>query len=61
VTSEVGNVKTEVEVAPMSSGSGLGLAIVQQIVELHQGTIVARNHPETGGAWIQIQLPQKPN
>jgi two-component system, OmpR family, phosphate regulon sensor histidine kinase PhoR len=61
VSHDGGTVKTEVEAAPMSSGSGLGLAIVQQIVELHQGTIVARNHPDTGGAWIQIQLPQKPN
>lgn len=43
-----------------SSGSGLGLAIVRQIVELHQGTITAKNHPE-GGAWIQIQLPQRQN
>ncbi len=41
-----------------SSGSGLGLAIVRQIVELHKGTITARNHPE-GGAWIQIRLPQR--
>ncbi len=41
-----------------SSGSGLGLAIVRQIVELHKGSITARNHPE-GGAWIQIRLPQK--
>ncbi len=50
------------EIAPLpfqpSSGSGLGLAIVRQIVELHKGTIVARNHPE-GGAWIQIRLPQR--
>jgi two-component system, OmpR family, phosphate regulon sensor histidine kinase PhoR len=61
VATDEGTVKTEVEAPPMSSGSGLGLAIVQQIVELHQGTIVARNHPDTGGAWIQIQLPQKPN
>jgi two-component system, OmpR family, phosphate regulon sensor histidine kinase PhoR len=61
VTSGDSSVKTEVEAPPISSGSGLGLAIVQQIVELHQGTIVARNHPDTGGAWIQIQLPQKPN
>ncbi len=41
-----------------SSGSGLGLAIVRQIVELHKGTITARNHPE-GGAWMQIRLPQR--
>lgn len=38
-------------------GSGLGLAIAYQIVLLHKGTITARNHPETGGAWITIALP----
>jgi two-component system phosphate regulon sensor histidine kinase PhoR len=41
------------------SGSGLGLAIVRQIIELHSGKILAYNHPETGGAWIQIRLPQQ--
>ncbi len=40
------------------SGSGLGLAIVRQIIDLHSGTITARNHPDTGGAWLQIRLPQ---
>ncbi|MBE9129188.1 PAS domain-containing protein, partial [Coleofasciculus sp. LEGE 07081] len=40
-----------------SSGSGLGLSIVQEIVQAHSGTVRARNHPETGGAWLQIQLP----
>ncbi|MCW6035170.1 PAS domain-containing sensor histidine kinase [Spirulina subsalsa FACHB-351] len=38
-------------------GSGLGLSIVQQIIEAHGGTITARNHPETRGAWLQIKLP----
>ena len=38
-------------------GSGLGLAIAHQIVLLHKGTITAKNHPETGGAWITIALP----
>lgn len=38
-------------------GSGLGLAIAQQIVLAHGGTIHARNHPQTGGAWLQIHLP----
>ena len=43
--------------SPASTGSGLGLAIAQQIVIAHGGSIVARNHPKTGGAWLQIQLP----
>jgi len=40
-----------------SSGSGLGLSIVQQIIQAHKGVVNARNHPETGGAWLQIKLP----
>lgn len=40
-------------------GSGLGLSIVKQIIEAHQGTITANNHPETKGAWFKITLPQK--
>ncbi|NJL90121.1 MAG: HAMP domain-containing histidine kinase [Coleofasciculaceae cyanobacterium SM2_1_6] len=39
-------------------GSGLGLAIVQQIIFAHGGAIAARNHPLTGGAWLQITLPK---
>ena len=38
-------------------GTGLGLAIVKQIILSHNGKISAMNHPETGGAWLQIQLP----
>ncbi len=38
-------------------GSGLGLAIARQIVTLHKGAIAAKNHPETGGAWITVSLP----
>jgi two-component system phosphate regulon sensor histidine kinase PhoR len=40
------------------TGSGLGLAIVRQIILAHGGGIKAMNHPETGGAWIQIHLPE---
>ncbi len=38
------------------SGSGLGLSIVQQIIQAHGGSVTARNHPETKGAWLQIKL-----
>jgi two-component system, OmpR family, phosphate regulon sensor histidine kinase PhoR len=40
-----------------TTGSGLGLAIVRQIILAHQGSIVANNHPNTGGAWLKIMLP----
>lgn len=53
-----GSIRPQVQPFQPSSGSGLGLAIVRQIVDLHHGTIVAKNHPE-GGAWIQIRLPQR--
>jgi len=41
----------------VSAGCGLGLAIADQIVRAHGGSIKARNHPEIGGAWLQIKLP----
>jgi two-component system phosphate regulon sensor histidine kinase PhoR len=40
-----------------ADGSGLGLAIVEQIIQAHSGTISAKNHPQIGGAWLEILLP----
>lgn len=45
--------------SPISSGSGLGLAIVKQIIQAHGGLVKASNHPETGGACLEIQLPSE--
>lgn len=45
------------ESTSISTGSGLGLAIVRQIVEAHQGSVRANNHPETRGGWLQVFLP----
>ncbi len=42
----------------LSKSTGLGLSIVQKIVEFHQGTVKAKNHPDTGGAWLQVWLPK---
>lgn len=44
-------------VTQQRNSSGLGLAIVRQIVEAHHGTVTASNHPDTGGAWLQVHLP----
>ena len=40
-----------------TTGSGLGLAIARQIVLAHKGSIKAMNHPDTGGAWLMVELP----
>jgi two-component system, OmpR family, phosphate regulon sensor histidine kinase PhoR len=50
---------SEMAQLPTGGGSGLGLAIAHQIITAHGGTIVAKNHPAHGGAWIQILLPNR--
>ena len=50
----------EVADSHLQGGSGLGLSIVRQIVEAHHGSVSADNHPETGGAWLQVKLPWQP-
>lgn len=47
------------ETLPYRTGSGLGLAIAQEIILAHNGSITAQNHPVTGGAWLQIKLPEE--
>lgn len=49
--------RTRQAVTTAKQGNGLGLAIVEEIVIAHQGRIYAKNHPQTGGAWLQIVLP----
>ncbi len=39
-----------------TGGAGLGLAIARRAVEVHGGTVIARNHPD-GGLEIVITLP----
>jgi two-component system sensor histidine kinase BaeS len=41
-----------------TGGAGLGLAMCKNIVEAHDGTIVARPSP-LGGLWVEISLPLK--
>ncbi|MDB9314579.1 HAMP domain-containing sensor histidine kinase [Spirulina sp. CS-785/01] len=41
-----------------SGGTGLGLAIAKDILDQHQGNIIAKNHPN-GGAIFEITLPRQ--
>ncbi|MEY3668648.1 MAG: hypothetical protein RL258_43 [Pseudomonadota bacterium] len=47
----------EVFVSSKPGGSGIGLWLSQTIVESHGGRIQWQNDPETGGAWVRIELP----
>ena len=42
-----------------SGGMGLGLAIARRAIELHQGTMTARN--ANPGLVVEIELPVGPN
>lgn len=42
-----------------SGGGGLGLAIARRIAIAHGGSIIAANHPDTQGAWLQVRLPYR--
>ncbi len=45
-------------VTTRTRGVGLGLAVAKRAVELHGGTLSARNHPE-GGAVFELSVPLK--
>ncbi|MBE9227671.1 histidine kinase [Phormidium sp. LEGE 05292] len=49
--------ESEGTIKSTTTGSGLGLAIVRQIILAHGGSVTAKNHPQTGGAWLKIELP----
>lgn len=51
----------EINSQPSAKGSGLGLAIVEQIIQAHGGAIAAKNHPQIGGAWLEVILPTTQN
>ncbi len=47
----------EVFVSSKPGGSGIGLWLSQTIAESHGGRIAWQNDPETGGAWVRVELP----
>lgn len=42
---------------PTGEGSGMGLSVVHGIVKSHKGTIIAKNNPEKGAAFV-IKIPK---
>ena len=40
-----------------TGGAGLGLAIARRSVEVHDGTVIAGNHPD-GGLEVVVTLPR---
>jgi C4-dicarboxylate-specific signal transduction histidine kinase len=47
----------EVFVSSKPGGSGIGLWLSQTIAESHGGRIAWQKDPETGGAWVRVELP----
>jgi len=43
-----------------SGGAGLGLAIARRAIEVHNGSVIAQNHPD-GGLEVSIHLPSGAN
>jgi two-component system sensor histidine kinase HydH len=41
-----------------TTGTGLGLAVAQRVVEMHEGSIAASNHP-AGGAVFRLTFPRR--
>ncbi|MGP0128505.1 MAG: sensor histidine kinase [cyanobacterium endosymbiont of Rhopalodia musculus] len=54
---DISRVRAGNDTQSLRQGSGLGLAITQEIVHAHGGSITAKNHPDTHGAWVKVVFP----